>query len=458
MEKVVIYHTNDMHSHLDYWPRLKQALKEGRARYQETETNFYAFDIGDAVDRYHPLIEASHGQAMIDLMNEADYDLVTVGNNEGVGEDKEELNRLYDRANFRVTIANLIDRETKQLPAWAEKFSILETKRGSKLGVFGLTFPFTISYQPLGWDVKDPFKIIEEILKTYSDQVDEFILLSHLGYSVDVEIAERFPRIKVIIGAHTHHVLERGEIVNGVLLAAAGKYSLYLGTIELMLEEGRIVSATAQVLDSKNDLKAYPGEKTLAQTYLDDGKKCLEEDLLGVLPRSLKHDPFAHTGLAQAGLDAAKDFSGEKVAILNAGLFLKDLNKGPVTYNDIHELLPHSMRLVKVTLPGDLMRVLMQNMQLAEEKYAGMRFSGVGFRGEYLGKICYDGVEFDPASQEVIWLGRKLVSEEVYSFVTVDFFYFSKFFPLIKEKAEIELLFPEFYRQVFSEYLRKSLD
>lgn len=458
MEKVIIYHTNDMHSHLDYWPRLKEALKEGRAKYQETDVNFYAFDIGDAVDRYHPLIEASHGQAMIDLMNEADYDLVTVGNNEGVGEDKEDLNHLYDQANFKVTIANLIDRETKQLPAWAEKFSVLETKAGSRLGVFGLTFPFTISYQPLGWDVQDPFKMIEEILETYSDQVDEFILLSHLGYSVDVEIAKRFPRIKVIIGAHTHHVLERGEMVNGVLLAAAGKYSLYLGTIELNLEEGRIVSASARVLDSKKDLKAYPGEKALVKSYQDEGKKRLGEDLLGFLPESLSHNPFAHTNLAQVGLDAAKDFSGEGVAILNAGLFLKDLRKGPVTYNDIHELLPHSMRLVKVTLPGYLMRVLMQNMQLAEERYADILFSGVGFRGEYLGKICYDGVEFDPASQEVIWLGRELMKEENYSFVTVDFFYFSKFFPLIKEKAEIEPLFPEFYRQVFSEYLRKSLD
>lgn len=47
--------------------------------------------------------------------------------------------------------------------------------------------------------------------------------------SFDEKLCETLPEIDVIFGAHTHHYFEDGEIQNGVLMAAAGKYGQYLG-------------------------------------------------------------------------------------------------------------------------------------------------------------------------------------------------------------------------------------
>lgn len=38
-------------------------------------------DLGDFADRWHPLTEASDGKENIVLMNQVDYDYVTIGNN-----------------------------------------------------------------------------------------------------------------------------------------------------------------------------------------------------------------------------------------------------------------------------------------------------------------------------------------------------------------------------------------
>lgn len=62
------------------------------------------------MDRWHPLSEATNGQENILLMNEVGYDAATIGNNEGVGNSKEELNHLYDHAEFDIILDNLFDK------------------------------------------------------------------------------------------------------------------------------------------------------------------------------------------------------------------------------------------------------------------------------------------------------------------------------------------------------------
>ncbi len=61
------------------------------------------------MDRAHPLTEATDGQFNVTLMNQIHYDGVTIGNNEGLGNSKEQLIHLYDHANFDVILGNLLN-------------------------------------------------------------------------------------------------------------------------------------------------------------------------------------------------------------------------------------------------------------------------------------------------------------------------------------------------------------
>ena len=46
----------------------------------------------------------------------------------------------------------------------------------------------------------------------------------------------------MIFGSHTHHHFDEGEMNNGVLMAAAGKYGYYLGEVNLTIENKKVVS------------------------------------------------------------------------------------------------------------------------------------------------------------------------------------------------------------------------
>ncbi len=71
--------------------------------------------------------------------------------------------------------------------------------------------------------------------------------MSHLGFFRDEEIAAEFEGIDVILGAHTHHVLQRGKRVLGTLLAQAGKHGSYVGKVIVDFDtaKGQIVESTA---------------------------------------------------------------------------------------------------------------------------------------------------------------------------------------------------------------------
>ncbi|MDO2177278.1 hypothetical protein Q2440_25870, partial [Escherichia coli] len=59
---------------------------------------------------------------------------------------------------------------------------------------------------------------------------------------------QELPEIDVIFGSHTHHYFEHGEINNGVLMAAAGKYGKYLGEVNLTFEAHKVVHKTAKII------------------------------------------------------------------------------------------------------------------------------------------------------------------------------------------------------------------
>ena len=70
-ERIYLYHTNDLHANFHFWPRIRKELLKRQAKHEEASELALTFDVGDAADRAHPLIEATEGRAMTHLFNEA---------------------------------------------------------------------------------------------------------------------------------------------------------------------------------------------------------------------------------------------------------------------------------------------------------------------------------------------------------------------------------------------------
>ncbi|WP_373879857.1 bifunctional UDP-sugar hydrolase/5'-nucleotidase [Levilactobacillus brevis] len=455
MERITILHTNDLHSHFENWPRIRRYLKTTRQQVMADGATVYTFDLGDHVDRVHPVSEATNGQQNIQLMNQIGYDGVTIGNNEGLGFVRAQLDHLYDHANFPVILGNLRTPDTHELPDWAIDHRLLTTAAGTRLLVLGLTAPYHLTYPLAGWQILDVQPTLAALLQRFAGQFDVCVLLSHLGLDVDRLLAKRFPQVTVIIGSHTHHLLPHGEHDHQSLLAAAGKFGRYIGKIELSITpDHQVKSAVASVTETAT-LPVADGDTAEITSLQDLGESILSEQRVANLPTAMEADPTGQPRLVREGLHAIAEYAGTQAAILNAGLFLQDLPSGVVNQNQLHQLLPHNMHVMTVTLSGyDLWR-LVQEFELARLFLRRFPQKGMGFRGKIFGELNYLGLAYDAVTHQVTWRGEPLSPTRQYHIAMVDHYLFIPFFPTISIVGKNQILYDDLLREVFAQYLAR---
>ena len=452
-EKIYIYHTNDIHSNLTYWPRIANELQEKRAIREENGDFVLAFDMGDASDRVHPLTEATDGQAISELLNEGQYDAVTIGNNEGITNSKEQLNHLYDNSDYSVILTNMVDAETNEPPEWATPYKIYKTKLGDRIGVLGMTIPLGVTYERLGWQVNNPIKQLQNFFNEHKQEADFWILLSHLGLDQDRLLSKLFS-IPLILGAHTHHALLEGEMVAGTMLAGAGQFGNWIGEVIITKVHGKLRVESAKLLDVAQDILPVANEQEQVAGYLERGHQLLNENRMAKIPMSLKHNWTKQTKLADITLDAIADFAGTDAAIINAGLLMKDIESGVVTADHFHQTYPHPIRVMHCKIKGKHLIEFANELNEIDDKMIHQPVQGFGFRGKVFGKICLKGLSID--GPQVKWLNQAIEMEREYEIATIDYFSFLPFFDKLNTYSTQQVLFPDFIRTVVSNYFTKK--
>ncbi|MBM7642582.1 bifunctional metallophosphatase/5'-nucleotidase [Streptococcus loxodontisalivarius] len=440
IEQIRLLHLNDLHSHFEHYPKVKRFFE--RACPDEIET--IRLDIGDNVDKSHPLTAATSGRANVHLMNRLQLDFATIGNNEGIGLSKAEMNKLYDEADFQVLLGNLED-GTGQ-PAWASPYAIYKTKAGTKIAFLAYTFPYYLTYQPNGWQVLDPLTCLErDLTREEVAEADLIVLLSHLGLPYDEKIAERFDQIDLIIGSHTHHLLEEGAVVNGTYLAAAGRYGEYVGQIDLNLKDGQIDQI--EILAHKTShLPSLPEDEIWIEEQVKRGFDLLSED---------KICQFDHDLTLEASADltmkAMKSYAQAPFCIINSGLIVEPFTKD-LTMAELQRSLPHQMRLVRLEVTLDELAEICQEVFGKEELLRSQQIKGMGFRGKIFGNVLTSG--FTYKNGKIVYNDKVIRKSDRYSLVLVDQYYFASYFETIKSK-KAELLFPELLRELVADDLRQ---
>ncbi|MFD1421416.1 bifunctional metallophosphatase/5'-nucleotidase [Lactiplantibacillus songbeiensis] len=455
-ERVTILHTNDLHSHFERWPRIRRYLLAQRANQQAAGATVLTLDLGDAVDRAHPLSEATRGQANVQLLNQIGYDAVTVGNNEGLGLTKTELNQLYQHANFDVVLDNLTDVKTGAQPDWALPAKIITTPAGTRILLVAFTAPFTLTYPLAGWTPTSVKDRLPQLLQQYKGQYDVLVVMSHLGINVDRWLAKHYPVIDVIIGSHTHHLLVNGETDHGVLVAAAGKFGEHIGQINLTIgDQHHVTTAQAQTVTTDT----LPEEVTDAaeiQRWQAEGEQLLAQQVVANVPKQLNPHWHHQSELTALGLRAITDYAGTELGMLNGGLFMRDLPKGPVNLNDLHTMLPHAMHVIRVTLSGQDLWRLVYEMELARPFLNKFQLHGMGFRGQVFGYIQYQGLTWDATDKTLTVLGQPIDKQATYQIALLDHHLFIPFFPTLTIGGQTDILFKAFLRTVVGDYLAKK--
>ncbi|QNQ84036.1 bifunctional metallophosphatase/5'-nucleotidase [Lactobacillus sp. PV037] len=449
MEKLRILHTNDLHSHFEQFPKIGRYLKQAQA--DTTVDQVLTFDAGDFMDRSHPLSDATEGQANIALMNEFNYDAITIGNNEGIANSHEVLENLFEDANFPVILANLREADEK-LPKWANEYQIITTSKNTRIGLIGLTAPYPMTYEPNGWHVKFISQTLDNMLKKMANKYDFLIVISHIGLTLDKYIAEHYPQVKLIIGGHSHDLLAEGMKVNQTWITQTGKWGKYVGDILLEIENHQLKSVTPKTI-TVDDLPEHKGDREFVEKLRLSGEKLLAGRQIANLPKKFAQGQEV---MIQAALNAVSEAAKTDIAMLNSGLFLTDVKPGVFTEADLQALLPHPMHVVRSKLIGrELWRLI---MEMEKNRHFLQKFHQIGmsFRGKIFGNIVYKGIKVDPNSRTVYINGQEIEPEKEYVIAVLDHHVLVPFFPTLSIVGENNFLFPDYLKTVVAKYLSKN--
>lgn len=255
LESIVLLHDNDQHFDFNS-PEAFQARVEG---YRQEYDNVFLLNAGDVFTR-HPQRWEADGKSYADdtswyrqraigiikLMNRIGYDAMTVGNHE-LAHIENHTRDALDVAKFPLLGAN-VELATDKLPPLTPHIT-LKTDTGRRIGVLGLS---TGSGE--GVKVRKPLEVVPEYLPL-RDEHDVLVALTHIGYAADRQLAREFPQFDLIIGGHSHTLLEQARLENDVLVAQAGgnphevsrKHPKYLGVVTLTLENGTLKERRGEV-------------------------------------------------------------------------------------------------------------------------------------------------------------------------------------------------------------------
>lgn len=445
-ETIYIYHTNDLHSHLENWPAIHQFLSDSRKKHGALASHL-TLDIGDHLDRSNIFTEGTLGKGNVRLLNDAQYDYVTIGNNEGITLSHEDLDSLYIEAKFEVIVSNFTDLEGN-IPPWVLPFKIHVTPTGIKIGIVAVTADYGIYYEKLGWHVQDPIPRLKEVCEALRPKVDVLICMSHLGMSQDEIISLEIPQVDLILGSHTHHAFEEGKVIGSSMQAATGKFGMNVGLVTLEFDH------LAGAIQSKKAV-LFPIETLPVPMNASDSQLAWENEGIAEMSSiafynstTLKKEWFVESDLSHFFGKALLSFTNANCAMFPAGIFLKDLQQGPITARDLHQCLPHPINPCVITLTGtELLEVI---RTAKNEKWPKLEVKGLGFRGNFLGAILYEQLQ-ELEDGTVLIDEKPLELENIYTLATLDMFTFGYFFPSLKF-APKQYFMPEMIRDIVKWY------
>jgi len=191
-----------------------------------------------------------------------------------------------------------------------------------------------------------------------NDDIDLTILLTHIGYESDIELAKLLKPewgVDMIVGGHSHTVLDKPTEVNNILISQAGVGSDQVGRFDITVDDdtNSIVEYQWQLIPINEDL-AKPDEDL--KRFIDTFKQKVDRKystLICKLAAQLTHPKREQeTSLGNLIADAFAESSQTDVMLVGSGS-IRVPTLGPlVTLKDFLACFPYDDSLTRYKVSG----------------------------------------------------------------------------------------------------------
>ena len=434
-QELIIFHTNDMHC------RIVKGDDDGRSiglaeitgavkTVKKKNPATFWFDAGDT---FHgmSIINLAYGENLVPLLNDAGVNAFVPGNHDfNYGADH--LEKLAARMKFPVLSANIVRRNNPAEKVF-QPYKIFTTADGIKIGVFGLTTPETLykasPKKVEAVDFLNPVEVSKEMIAELRPQCDILICVMHMGVDkssvfTSERIAKETSGIDLIIDGHSHTELPAGLQVGETLIAQTGCYEHNLGQVTLEIEDKKIISKQAKLLNAAEVEKISSPDKKILKSvtkiekhfnkYLSQVVAQSEKFLIG--EREIVRREEAELG--NLVTDAFRWKANSDVAIINGGGLRTGLPKGKITRGDIFSILPFQNVVTKAEIDGKTLRQVLENSVKNYPDVVGgyAQVSGITFSFDYKRPV-------GQRTSDIFVGGEPLDEEKIYTIAAPDFLF-----------------------------------
>lgn len=351
---VSILHMNDFHAKL---PNLERMYTASRAFDSfETSADKLKFSSGDDALGEDPVLSRAVSK-ILDMIG------ITQRQNGNHEFDVNPAVHLENAKNARyqeLGAINIHAKETSPLNGIMAR-SAIEIHNGNKYGIVGIgpsdmfkRLKDGVSKDDLSVDDL-PTTIInlqQEVDRLKEQGVNKIFLLSHSGYTNDVQIARQTRGIDVILGGHSHDLFEgvqEGKNLfynldnEPVVITQGGKDGEYFGILNVDFDENGIIQTV-----QNNVIPTSIFNRTLPAKYVVEniiGKPEHVGEINSVAPapvnRLIENNPHGNFLV-----DAMRKELGVDIALLNAANIRGNFEKGKVDTRKVAEITPFKNNLV----------------------------------------------------------------------------------------------------------------
>ncbi len=375
--------------------RVKAAIDSRRAALKDKPV--LVLDAGDQFQG--SLFYTTYKSAPVaEFMNGIGFDAMAFGNHE-FDDGPEELAKFIAALKFPMISANTLAGLNTPI-AGKYKPYIVKEFGADKVAVVSVLATDTDETSSPGKDVlfADEISTLKEQVKDIEGQgINKIVLLSHVGYERDKQIAAAVDGIDVIVGGHSHTLLANNNdkaagpyptlVKNpsgiAVPIVTAYAYSKYLGDLSVTFDDkGVVTAASGDPILLDKSVTPHSGYVTrvaeLAKPLEEIRKKEVSETteaIDGARENCRQKECSMGNLVADAMLDRVKG-QGVTISITNGGGLRASIDQGPVTMGEVLTVLPFQNTIATFELKGADIKAALEN-GVSEVEEGGGRFPQV---------------------------------------------------------------------------------
>lgn len=376
--ELTILQLNDSHAYLEphpemFWERGDKVYRQagGFARIsgylkqlREAKNGaVLALDCGDTFHGTYPAVDTK-GEVMLPVLNALGLTAMTAHWEFAYG--PEQFRKLTAQLNYPMLAINIYDKETDEL---AYEPYIVQEVNGMRIGIIGIACNIVDKTMPPHFSEGLCFTLGNEELPGYirklkkEEKADLIVLISHLGFPQNMKLLSEVPGVDVCLSSHTHYRTEQPARQGATIVLESGCHGSFLGRLDLTLEDGKITDFRHELVEVSDRLPEDEMVQELVQKAMVPYREQLGQHV-GETTTALDRNTILESTMDNFLLQSMLAVTGAELAFSNGWRYGAPILPGPVTLNDLYNIIPMNPPIQTAELSGkELLHMLEDNLE-----------------------------------------------------------------------------------------------